>query len=172
MMNQAYDDLGPHFGAGIADQITVKLYNAGGLVASYSNIDLMTDGTANITVDAGLSGDYYIGVVHRNSIETATASMISFAGSTIAYDFTTGAGQAFGNNEKDLGSGVFGFFAGDENQDGLVESGDMIDVDNAVALFNAGYIVTDVNGDGLMDSSDMIIIDNNNAAFVGAVLPY
>jgi len=56
-------------------------------------------------------------------------------------------------------------------QDGLVDSSDMIDVDNAGAGFAIGYIATDINGDGIIDSSDMIIIDNNATGFIGAILP-
>jgi len=171
-MNQAFDGIGPHFGAGIADQITVVLYDGVGLVYTASNVDLLTNGTATITIPSNLGASYFIGIKHRNSIETASAALVSFADGTINYDFSTAASQAFGSNQITLSGGVFGFFGGDENQDGLVESGDMIDVDNAVAAFDGGYIVTDINGDGLMDSSDMIIIDNNNTAFVGATLPY
>ena len=48
----------------------------------------------------------------------------------------------------------------------------MIDCDNDGAIFAGGYLNTDINGDGVVDSSDMIIVDNNNAAFVGCVLPF
>jgi hypothetical protein len=63
-------------------------------------------------------------------------------------------------------------FGGDVNQDGNVESTDMINCDNDGATFASGYLNTDINGDGVVDSSDMIIIDNNNGAFIGAVLPF
>jgi len=72
---------------------------------------------------------------------------------------------------KDI-SGVAALLGGDENQDGNVESTDMIDCDNDRAVFASGYLNTDINGDGVVDSSDMIIIDNNNASFVGSVLPF
>jgi len=32
-------------------------------------------------------------------------------------------------------------------------------------------VITDVNGDGLIDSGDMILVDNNAAAFIASVLP-
>jgi hypothetical protein len=48
----------------------------------------------------------------------------------------------------------------------------MIDTDNDVAAFNTGYLATDVNGDGLVDSSDMILIDNNASTFISSVLPF
>lgn len=173
LMNQAFDESGPKFAAGIADQVTVVLYDGIGLVYTASNVDLSTSGDISIQVPATYSGNYYIGVKHRNSIETASADPIQFAGQVISYDFSTAATQAFGANQKDLNlSGVFGFFGGDENQDGLLDSSDMIDADNDAAAFAVGYLATDINGDGLIDSSDMIYIDNNVAAFVAAVLPY
>jgi hypothetical protein len=46
------------------------------------------------------------------------------------------------------------------NQDGLVDSSDMITVDNESAAFTTGYLPEDINGDGLIDSSDMIYLDN------------
>ena len=88
-MNQAYDDLGPHFGPGIADKVTVELHNN----ATYSNIEytsgpvnLSTAGNITISsIPASLSGSYYITIKHRNSIETTTASPVSFAGSTVTH---------------------------------------------------------------------------------------
>jgi hypothetical protein len=63
-------------------------------------------------------------------------------------------------------------FGGDKNQDGNVESADMLDCDNDGTAFAPGYINTDINGAVIVDSSDMLIIDSNNTAFVGAVLPF
>jgi hypothetical protein len=47
----------------------------------------------------------------------------------------------------------------------------MIDLDNDATNFAVGYISTDVNGDGLVDSSDMILVDNHASNFIGAILP-
>jgi hypothetical protein len=47
----------------------------------------------------------------------------------------------------------------------------MIDVDNDVSVFAAGYLSTDINGDGLVDSTDMILVDNNANLFIGAITP-
>ncbi|MBK7214009.1 MAG: hypothetical protein IPH88_12075 [Bacteroidales bacterium] len=107
---------------------------------------------------------------HRNSIETTTAIPVSFAGSNITYDFSTAAGQAFGSNQKLIG-GKYLIYAGDLNQDGIVDSGDMMGVDNGSSNFLTGYIVIDANGDGLIDSGDMIVVDNNASTFIGSVTP-
>jgi len=66
---------------------------------------------------------------------------------------------------------LFAIFGGDVNQDGLVDSSDMIAADNDASTFVSGYVNTDVNGDGLVDSSDMIIVDNNSSEFVSIHKP-
>lgn len=171
-MFEAYDESGMHWGAGIADKLTIELRNSGtgALVYSISNATLSTTGNITATVPAIHNGSYYIYIKHRNSI-TTSSQIVSFAGASITYDFTTGAAQAFGSNESTVG-GYSYIYAGDENQDGLVDSSDLNDCDNDSALFAAGYLVTDVNGDGLVDSSDMNIIDNNNAGFIAVILPF
>jgi len=47
----------------------------------------------------------------------------------------------------------------------------MIAVDNDASTFVSGYLATDTNGDGLIDSSDMILVDNNASNFIGSILP-
>ena len=178
LMNQVKNELAePVFGGTVVDTLTIELHNAAnyGLIEyQVHGVELNTNGDINLSGSSGIpsvhNGDYYITIRHRNSILTTTVLPVSFAGSTISYDFSTGAGQAFGSNLQNM-NGVYAIFGGDENQDQLVDSSDMIDADNDAAAFAVGYIPTDVNGDGLVDSSDMILIDNNSTAFVASVLP-
>jgi hypothetical protein len=173
-MNQAYDEMGPHYGAGIADKVTVELHhNASYPTLEYSSglVDLSTGGNIISTIPASHSGSYYITVKHRNHLETTTALPVDFSGGTISYDFTTTASQAFGDNQKDLGEGVFGFYGGDANGDGSVDALDFIDLDNDASAFASGYIITDINGDGAVDALDLIVTDNNASMFVAAILP-
>jgi hypothetical protein len=175
MMNQAMDEYGPHFGTGIADQVTVEIRNA----SDYSDIkftagpvEIATNGEIIVnTIPSTYSDSYYITIKHRNSIETTSAAPVSFAGSSINYDFTTGGSQAYGDNQKDAGGGYFAIWGGDVNQDGIVDSGDMNPVDNLSTAITFGYVAEDVNGDGIVDSSDMNIIDNNSTAIIMAQLP-
>jgi hypothetical protein len=98
-----------------------------------------------------------------------SAAPVSFAGTTISYQFDSDS-KAYGNNMKFKG-GLWVIYGGDANQDGLVDSGDMIIIDNDASTFATGYLVSDINGDGLIDSGDMIILDNNASAFIAVVLP-
>jgi len=133
-------------------------------------VNVNTDGTASVTIPAVLNSSYYVVVKHRNSIETWSGIPLLFSGSSVSHNFTTAASQAYGSNMK-LISGKYVIYAGDVNQDGIVDSGDMIPVDNAATGFLTGYISQDVNGDGLIDSSDMIPLDNNGAIFVAKIIP-
>ena len=68
-------------------------------------------------------------------------------------------------------SGKYVIYTGDVNQDGIVDSGDMVPVDNDATAFAMGYLSSDINGDGLIDSGDMILLDNNNIYFVIKIVP-
>jgi hypothetical protein len=178
MMNQAWDEFGPHFPAGIADQVEVELHNAVDYpTIEYSTglVDLTTGGHIGVNIPAAFSGSYWITIKNRNHILTVSANPVSFAGSTIDYDFTTAASQAFGDNQKYEGGkasgGYYVIYAGDVNQDGIVDSGDMNAEDNALTAIAFGYLPEDVTGDGFVDSSDMNMVDNNSTAVIMAYTP-
>ena len=173
LLNPAQDETGNHWGAGVADHITVELHDA----ASYATIHytvadvaLSTSGSATVTVPGTYSASYYITVKHRNSLETVSATAVSFAGSTMTQSFGTPA-DVFGGNLVAMIDANYAIWAGDVSQDGLVDGSDMAPVDNQAAAFAAGYIVEDCNGDGLIDGSDLAIVDNNASAFVGVATP-
>ena len=175
IMNQAEDISGAKFAAGIADTIRVELHEANapfGLAYSYPNLDLSTNGEITInTIPASITGLYYIVIKHRNSIETWSTDAIDFGvANPLTYDFTTTAANAYGNNLK-LMSGVFTIFAGDANQDGIVDGSDMAAIDNSSTAVLVGYYPEDLNGDGIVDASDMAIIDNNSTAVVSTKKP-
>lgn len=118
------------------------------------------------------SGNYYIVVKHRNTIETWSKSGGEnyIFGGTLNYDFTAAESQAYGKNLKLIGS-EFCMFAGDVNQDGVVDVIDQSMTDNDAFNFITGYNQTDVNGDGFTDAVDLSFIDNNAAAFVSKITP-
>jgi hypothetical protein len=163
-MNQAQDVTGPRFGSGIADQITVELHNAvnyNTIEYSATAVNLGIDGHATVTIPGTYNGSYYITIKHRNSIETTTSTAISFTGVSISYNFDV-ASKAYGNNLNPV-YGKYCIYAGDVNQDGIVDGSDLSPVLNGSqppGLF--GYIPEDVNGDGTLDGGDMSMIYNNS----------
>jgi len=172
-MRKAQNATGDQFPGTTADQITIELHSSdhyGTILHTASNVNLSTTGQASIIVPGSFSGSYYVTVKNRNAIETTTSSPVSFSSSTIAYNFNH-ASMAYGSNMRQMTDGAWVIYCGDVNQDGLIDSGDMIPVDNLAAVFETGYIPEDVTGDGLIDSGDMIIVDNCAATFVAAILP-
>ena len=173
-MNKAQDDMGDHFPGTVADQITVELHNETDYTTiehSAANVDLNTDGTATVTIPASFSGMYWITIKHRNSVETTSAAVVDFSGATIDYNFSTAASQAFGDNQIDLGEGVFGIFIGDANQDGIIDGDDLVYMDPDVIAGNIGYLASDLNGDGLVDGDDLVKGDANIIAGIALATP-
>lgn len=172
-MNKAQNATGNQFPGSTADQLLVELHQSVtpyGLVAGPYTVNLSTTGIASFTIPAAFNSSYYLVVKHRNSIETWSSIPLAFNTSQIGYNFSTSAGQAFGNNLKPV-DGKYLIYSGDINQDGLVDSSDMLTLDNDATAFTAGYISSDLNGDGISDSGDMILLDNNGAAFIAKVTP-
>jgi len=127
-------------------------------------------GNAQFTLPPEISSDYFIVIKHRNSIETWSSGPVSFSNASTDYNFSDAATRAWGGNLKPAGD-VFLIFAGDVNQDGVVDSADMTVVDNDAQGFATGYLLSDVNGDGVTDSADMTLLDNNAANFVSRMTP-
>ncbi len=168
LMNQAQGDAGPQFAAGIADKVDVALHfntNPYGIFYEVNDIDLHTDGTLLLSnLPANTTNSYYITIKHRNSIETWSAFPYDFSGQgPFSYDFSIAASQAYGDNQKLMGT-VYAIWGGDPTQDGIVDGSDMSVIDNgSQPPILHGYYPEDVNGDGIVDGSDMSMVDNNSA---------
>jgi hypothetical protein len=130
-----------------------------------------SDRKRSLKVPVSISGTYYLTIKHRNSIETTSASPLVISPHAISYDFTSSAAQAFGSNQKRMPQAYSAIFSGDVNQDGIVDTGDMNEIDNASTIFLMGYNAADINGDGIVDTSDMNIVDNNSASITTVQLP-
>lgn len=155
----------------VADQITVELHDAldyAIIVHTASAVNLSTTGLATVTIPAAFNGSYFITIKHRNSIETTTATAISFTGLTINQSLGALA-NVYGGNMISNG-GYFLIYGGDVNQNGNLESSDMTSIDNLASSFGYGFI-EDVNGDGQIGSIDMTMVDNNNSGFVSSAHP-
>ncbi len=165
----------PEFGATIADRVTVELHDGTtpfAVAYTFNNVNLNTDGTLSIpTVPSGAGESYYIVIKHRSSVEVWSAAPVSFAGSTITYNFSDAANKAYGSALKSLAGGVFGMYSGDVTQDGVVDAADLVAVDNDAANFVTGYVTNDVNGDGQVNLDDITLLDANANAFIAKQTP-
>ncbi|MCX6306983.1 MAG: right-handed parallel beta-helix repeat-containing protein [Bacteroidetes bacterium] len=174
-MKAAWDNTGPHWGASIADHISIELHDAtpgnyATIIYTAADVVLGTSGVASAFIPAGYSGTYYITIRHRNGLPTVSATPVSFAGVSISYSFDAPA-KAFGNKLVLLPGGGYGIYSGDINQDGQINNSDMFLNGTGSNGFASGYVSADVNGDGTVDSADMTIVDNNRAAGITASTP-
>jgi hypothetical protein len=173
MMNKAQDGNGDHFQADTADVISVELHNSSDysqIKYAANNVKLSIYGVAYVSVPPSFNENYYLTIRHRNSIETTTALPVDFGSSAIDYSFNQPS-KAYGSNMGLEIDGTAVIYAGDENQDGIVDGGDLSDIENMATLAASGYIVQDVNGDGLVDGSDLSMTENNATLAVGVVTP-
>jgi hypothetical protein len=117
------------------------------------------------------SGNYYLHLKHRNSLETWSKTGVAYVmDSTINYDFTFAAEQAFGNNEVLKGT-KYCLYSGDVDQSGLIDLVDVITINNASSAFTTGYVATDVNGNRIVDLVDVLIASNNANSFIAKKTP-
>jgi len=179
-MNQVQGPAGNEYSGNTADQVTVELHSSSNyatIVTSFTNVPIPTSGNTTINVPGAYTGSYYITIVPRNGIVTVSAAPVSFAGSTTNYNFTTAAAQAYGKNLKLLNSSqsyanpIYGIYAGDVNNDGVVDVLDIAAVQNDALRFFTGFLMTDVNGDGAVDAFDINMVQNNSLLFVTSVTP-
>jgi hypothetical protein len=173
LMRQAQGIAGNQYPGTTADVISVELHDAitySTIIYTASNINLNTSGLATLTVPVIYSGSYFITIKHRNSVETTSATPISFAGSTITHSFAVPA-NVFGANLKLSGDGSWLIYGGEVNQDGVVDSADATPVVNDAYNYATGYLTTDIDGNGSIDSGDYTIFINNSYNYIGTIHP-
>jgi len=172
-LSKVQDGIGPVFEGDICDVITIELreeQSPFNIAFSITDCPLHTDGTSGFSVPPTLSGNYYIVIIHRNSLATWSANPITISGSSVSYDFSDDISKAYGNNLKLL-SGKYCLLSGDVNQDGIVDALDMIDIDNLASSFSTGYFPEDINGDGSVNADDISFTMNNAFYFDKSISP-
>ena len=88
----------------------------------------------------------FIVVWGRNHLGVISSSGIADASGTVAWDFTSGAGQVHGiNGSKELTTGVWGMFSGDVNADGIVNDADKTPAGWNTEAGETGYFGSDMN---------------------------
>ncbi len=109
--------------------------------------------------------DYYISVRHRNHLDVI--SSIPYKpnlGTSI--DFTYSVSSAYGPEQLNeiiyLGSGVYGMYSGDYNQDGVIQNSDY-DVWEVEPALNNTYLPVDGTLDGVVQATDYDIWFLNKA---------
>ncbi len=158
----------------IADTVKAIIMNAQNPSIVYDSCVRVVSGTGLFSF-ANMPYDpiWILKVIHRNSIETWTKTYNGMFLNYAAYNMTTAASTAFGDNliQVDAAPVVFAIYSGDVNQDRTVDATDVSLIDNDAQNFVSGYVVTDLTGDDFVDGTDFAIADNNAGNFVSAILP-
>jgi len=144
------------------DTVKAKLWDLTGsyIVDSATAVIDSVTFLASFTFKNAPTGNYYIAITHRNSIETwsKTGGESYTRGTTTAYDFTSANTQAYGNNLK-LKGGRYCMYSGDVNSSGVINSTDRTLIRSNVG--QTGYIKYDLDGNGVVNSADRTIVRNN-----------
>ena len=121
------------------------------------------------------TGNYYISVKHRNSLETWSKSggQSLINGYTQSYDMTDLSSKAYGNNliQVDTSPVIFAVYSGDINKDSYIDLTDVIYINNDAGSFVTGYKLSDITGNNISDLSDVIVAYNNAGNFVSVIRP-
>ncbi len=138
---------------------TIRKFRPAWLLADGSIRNFSDTSKAFVEFDGGV-GQYYIVVRHANHIAVMSSVTQSLASSVATFSFTASQSQAYGTTAlKQLASGVFGMYAGDANQSGIVSAAD------ANAIFGqlnfAGYSLNDVNLSGIVTAADANMVFGN-----------
>ncbi|MBN3035945.1 MAG: hypothetical protein JW861_10195 [Bacteroidales bacterium] len=116
-----------------------------------------TDGYSPMQFDITVTQKLFAVVYHRNHLAVMSGGELAGSGGIYAYDFTTGASQAYGGATAhiELAPGVWGMTAGDGNADGQVNNGDKNDV-WAPQAGSSGYLSGDFSMNGQVDNTDKV----------------
>jgi len=127
-----------------------------GFILKNGNI-VSIDGSNPLQFSFAVAYKLYAVVYHRNHLAVLSGNELINSGGNYAYDFTTGAGQAYGgaNAQKEIISGTWGMVSGDGNADGQVNNSDKIDVWVLQGGFS-GYRQGDFNLDGQVSNPDKV----------------
>lgn len=157
----------------ISDTVTIQFRNTASPynLAEGKKIVLDSIGSGKGTFTSVIEGgSYYLVVKHRNGLETWSKNPVTFGYHTLTYNFTTDSTKAFGNNLTEIGN-KWCIFSGDVNQDGSINSADLVSIGNESSNYPSGYLSRDLNGDNFVDLSDILICDNNVFKAVSLISP-
>ncbi len=140
---------------------TVTVESKAGILFNDGSV-LGVDGNPLAFENLDINESYYFCIRHRNHLDILSANAIQTS-NNMFYDFTTSTNQAFGSNQlKNSNDGRALLFAGDFNQDGVIQNTDYDQWQMAPAILNT-YSNSDANLDGTVQSTDYDRWKVNNA---------
>ena len=129
-------------------------------------------------LDVTAGNYYYIVIKHRNHLTIMSKDSILLSSNSVLYDFTSAQTTAFPTKTipsakpmADLGSGKFGMYAGDMNQDKQVTTTDYTLWFNSAFNNESGYKTPDCDLNGHVTTSDYTLWYNNAFLNVSSKVP-
>ncbi len=154
------------------DNLIVELHNSQNYrTVAITTGQLYTDGTLIVYFNNIVYGSYYIAIKGSNMVQTWSAMPQVLGSTQLTYDFTTDSFKAYGNNMKEVVSGVWAFYSGDIDQNGNIDPLDYNVWEVDYNEFASGIFVTDLDGNGNVDPLDYNIWEVNYNNFVSSFYP-
>ena len=161
--------------ANVTDWVMVELRTGGGTVAGQKSFFLNRNGylvdddgeNTQVIFEGVTDGDYSIIIHHRNHLKVMSANTVALNnGGATAFDFTTSLSQSYeydsaGRTCVELEPGVWGFWAGDINQDGAITTRDHVVWYDANYAGESGYCLSDIDLNGSPAASDFDLWQTN-----------
>ena len=157
----------------LVDTINIELRNAQNNVVLKRSGILRTNGNVDFNLGTNLdNGSYYILIKNKNTVETWSANLVSFADTITNYDFSVSPSRAYGNNLKSIG-GVYALYSGHVHlTDQTIDLDDLVIIRSDFRGYESGYIVTDINGNGYVDTDDLVIFKLNFINYISSISPF
>jgi hypothetical protein len=113
------------------------------------------NGSSPLEFNYAVNYNLYVVIYHRNHLPVMSAVPVVKTDNLYLYDFTTGAGQAYGcsDAQKEIKPDLWGMIAGDVNADGIINLTDK-SPEWEIMAGEAGYQSADVNLDGEVNNID------------------
>jgi len=140
-------------GASDATSATMVARRAGFILQNGSIVEI--DGSSNLRIPAGIDQNLYLVLWHRNHLGIMSATPLLNTGEIYTWNFTVGAGQAFGGVSalKDISPGNWGKKSGDGDGNELIQDADKNDVWKSQSGMS-GYKEGDFNLSGQVNNLD------------------
>lgn len=128
------------------------------------------DGQSDLSFTNPIQNSLFVVIWHRNHYGVLSANPLVESGGVYTYDFSTGAGQAYGGmlGHKEIGAGIWGMAGGDGNSDNQVNNDDKIIVWSTQAG-NSGYLNGDFDMNEQVNNQDKVDLWAPNSGTGGQV---